>query len=121
MSSSDGSNEIRIAIGGRYLDEVCIRQTPQFAQRSLSYLCFPASRHWARVDGERVTISAQAATVVQLFADAVLPPVGACTVVLEIGGRSLGPCRLESVESGETSAVDDMIVLRFRRTPEVTT
>ena len=49
-----------------------------------------------------------------LFTDGVLPALGGGVVTAEVGGRQLGPCTLEAVESGATSAVDDLIVLRFR-------
>lgn len=65
----------RIAIGGQYLDEVRIRCAEPYPY-PVSYLSFPAHRHWARVEGERVTVCAQAAAVVQLFADGILPAVG---------------------------------------------
>lgn len=105
---------IRIAIGGRYLDEAQIRQATRHAASPVAYLSFPAQRHWAQIDGDHVTISAQAQTVVTLFADGVLPSLGGRAVAVEVGGQQLGPCTLESVESGATNAGDDMIVLRFR-------
>ncbi len=105
---------VRIAIGGRYLDEVRIRQAGRHTAPAVAYLSFPAERHWAHIDGDGVTISAQAQSVVMLFADGVLPSLGGGVVTVEVGGRRLGPCTLESVESGAISAVDDLIVLRFR-------
>jgi hypothetical protein len=107
--------EIRIAIDGKYLDEVQIRQAEPYAPHAVCYLSFPAHRHWAQLKGDRVTVSAQAPTVVALFADGVLPAVGGRTVVVEVGGEKIGPCLLEAVESGERNGVDDVIVLRFRR------
>lgn len=118
MTPRTRTSDVRIAIAGRYLDEVRIRQTRSYEPGCVSYLSFPASRHWVRVEGDCITVSAQAATVVQLFADGALPPIGAGAVPLKVAGRDVGPCRLESVESGETSAVDDMIVLRFRQASE---
>jgi len=103
----------RIAIGSQYLDEVRIRCAERHPY-SVSYLTFPAHRHWARVEGERVTVCAQAAAVVQLFADGILPAVGARDVVIEVDGDKIGPCLLEAVESGERNGLDDIIVLRFQ-------
>jgi hypothetical protein len=70
------------------------------------------------VEGDRITVSAQAAAVVKLFADGVLPAGNARAVRIEVSGREIGPCLLESVESGDRSAIDDMIVLHFRRAGE---
>jgi hypothetical protein len=111
------NEELRIAIEGRYLDEVKIRQANMYATSPIAYVSFPARRHWARAEGDDVTLSAQAATVVKLFADGVLPALGGRSVAVEVGGR-IHRCILEAVELGATGAVDDMIVLRFRRSDE---
>jgi hypothetical protein len=103
----------RIAIRGQYLDEVRIRCAERHPY-PVSYLTFPAHRHWARVEGERVTVCAQAAAVVQLFADGILPAVGGLDVVIEVDGDKIGPCLLEAVESDERNGLDDIIVLRFQ-------
>jgi hypothetical protein len=102
---------VRIAIGGRYLDEVQIRQNLP----GTSYVSFPAHRHLARVEDDLVTVSTQGATAVKLFADGVLPPVGGGAVTVAIGGRELGLCHLDAVETCETRSFELGIVLRFRR------
>ena len=103
---------VRIAIGGRYLDEVQIRlDLPD----SLSHLSFPANRHRGRVEEDRVNVFTQGPTAVKLFADGVLPPVGRGAVTVAIGGWELGPCHLEAVETCETRSFEHGIVLRFRR------
>ena len=107
----------RIAIEGQYLDEVQIRLAKCYPN-STSYLSFPAHRHWARVEGKRVTVYAQAAAVVKLFADGILSAVGGRDVVIEVGGEKIGRCLLEAVESDERNGVDDVIVLHFRRLSE---
>jgi hypothetical protein len=107
------NQEARIAIEGRYLDEVKIRQANMYATGPIAYVSFPAERHWARAEGVDVTVSAQAATVVKLFADGVLPALGGRCVAVEVGGRT-HVCMLEAVELG----AGDMIVLRFRRSDE---
>jgi hypothetical protein len=110
--------DVRIAIAGRYLDEVQIQQARRDVPGSVSYLSFPAHRHLARVEEDRVTVLTQAATVVTLFADRVLPPIGGRAVTLKIGSLELGPCLLETIETGDTSPLDNTIVLHFRRTDE---
>jgi hypothetical protein len=78
--------QVRIAIGGRWLDEVRIRQARTDVAGSLSYLSFPAHRHLASVEPDHLVVSTQAATVVQLFAEGVLAPMGGPAVPVKIGG-----------------------------------
>src|SRR6266508_1310673 len=107
--------DVRIAIGGRCLDEVRIRQARADVPGSLSYLSFPAHRHLASVEPDHLVVSTQAASVVQLFAEGVLAPIGGPAVPVRIGGQELGPCMLEAVEADGASAFDNTIILRFRR------
>lgn len=109
------AGHVRIAIAGNYLDEVQIRHARRDAPGSLSYLSFPAYRHWAQVEEGHLLVSAQAPTVVQLFADRVLAPIGGPPVTVTIDDQELGPCLLEAVEADGTSPFDNSIVLRFRR------
>jgi len=77
--------EKRIAIGGRFLDEVQIRMT------ATSYLSFPVESHRGTVDGNGIaTIHAKMPTVVQLFAEGRLPPVGGTPVEVMVRGQKLG-------------------------------
>jgi hypothetical protein len=105
----------RIAIGGRYLDEVRIRQTRTDLANTLSSLSFPAHRHGASVEPDHLVVSTQAATVVQLFAEGVLALIGGPAVTVQIGGQEFGPCLLEAVETDGASPLDTTIILRFRR------
>ena len=107
--------QVRIAIGGRYLDEVCIRQNRTDLANTRSYLSFPAHRHRALVEPDHLVVSTQAATVVQLFAEGVLVPIGGPAVTVQIGGQEFGPCLLETVKSEGARPFDTTIVLRFRR------
>jgi hypothetical protein len=59
----------RIAIGGRRLDEVGIRPARADLPNTIGHLSSPAHRHQAPVEPDHLVVSAQAATVVQLFAD----------------------------------------------------
>ena len=106
---------VQIAIGGRRLDEVQIRQARADMAGTLSYLSFPAHRHQASVEPDHLVVSTQAATVVQLFAEGVLAPIGANAVTVQIGDRELGPCLLETVETDGASPLDTTIILRFGR------
>jgi len=106
---------VRIAIGGRCLDEVRIRQTRTDMAGPLSYLSFPAHRHRASVEPDRLVVSTQAATVVHLFAEGVLVSIGGPAVTVQIGGQEFEPCLLEAVETDGASPLDTTIILRFRR------
>ncbi len=106
---------VRIAIGGRYLDEVRIRQARTDMPGTLSSLSFPAHRHQASVEADHLVVSTQAAAVVQLFAEGVLVPIGGTAVTVQIGGQEFGPCLLEAVETDAASPLDTTILLRFRR------
>jgi len=107
---------VQIAIGGRRLDEVRIRQIRTDIAGTLSYLSFPAHRHRASVEPDHLVVSTQAATVVQLFAEGVLAPIGGPAVTVQVGGRELGPCLLEAVETDGANTLHTTIILRFRRT-----
>ena len=52
---------------------------------------FPACRHCSPVNGGRVTVSLQAATVVKFFAADVLPAVGRHAAVVEDGVEKMSP------------------------------
>jgi hypothetical protein len=82
---------------------------------SLSCLSFPAHRHRASVEPDHLVVSTQAATVVQLFAEGVLVPIGGPAMTVQIGGKDFGPCLLEAVETDGASPLDTTIILRFRR------
>jgi len=106
---------VRIAIGGKCLDEVSIRLTWADAAGSLSHLSFPAHRHRASIEPDHLVVSTQAATVVQLFTEGVLVPIGGHAVTVQIGSQEFGPCPLEAVETDGASPLNTTIILRFRR------
>jgi hypothetical protein len=111
-------SHVRIALGGKYLDEVRIPQARWDVPGSVSCLSFPAHRHRARIEGYHVVVTTQAAAVVKLFADGVLPPIGVRAVTVTVGSHQLGPCLLEAVETGDATPIDAKIALRFRRVGE---
>jgi hypothetical protein len=100
----------RVAIGGRYLDEV---QISQGANTSLS---FPADRHRGALgeDGT-ATVYAMMPSALQLFSEGRLTRVGGDPVEVAIGGRELGPMVLTEVRCGGESYRHDIAVLIFRR------
>lgn len=109
-------DHLRIAIGGRWLDDVRIRLlTRMDMANTVSYLSYPAQRHRASAEPDHLVVSTQAATLVQLFAEGVLVPIGGPAVTVQNGGQELGPCVLEAVAADETSPSGTTITLRFRR------
>lgn len=102
--------EKRVAIGGKFLDEVRIAQT-----RNMS-LSFPVERHRGVVDDMgTATVYAMMPSALQLFAEGRLPRVGGDPVEVVIGGRKLGPMVLTEVRCGGESSHHDVAVLVFRR------
>lgn len=89
--------EKRIAIGGKFLDEVRI------SLDASTTLSFPVDRHRGVVNADgSATVRAMAPSALQLFADGTLPPIGGAPVEVVGGGRALGPMVLASLAaSGE--------------------
>lgn len=107
-------NGIRIAIDGNYLDEVRMLQPIPNYRGGIVHVSFPAARHWAHVKGEYVLIHAQPTTVVQLFADGVLPSIGNNRhVSVKIAEKVYPFCRLERVERDYSQSNDYLIILVF--------
>ncbi len=103
--------EKRIAIGGRFLDEVSIRQSPT------SRISFPVESHSAVVAGDgTVTVRAKVLTALQLFADGVLNPIGAAPVAVQIGMSDAQPMVLTALSCTDYGGHRDFAVLVFRPT-----
>ena len=94
----------RIAIGGRFLDEVKIRRT------STSTLSFPPERHRAEVSGDRVVVHVPACVAVQLLADGVLPPLRGGPVEIVVYAQPPRRAALVEVHTGEYG---DIVSLTF--------
>ncbi len=102
------ARERRVAIGGRFLDEVAIAQT------ATTSTIYPVERHrWTIEDDGRATVHAALPTALQLFAEGRLPPVGGAPVDVVAGGRELGPMVLTAVRLGGEPLRGDMAVLVF--------
>ena len=84
--------EKRVAIGGRYLDEVRVRIT------ATSYRAFTVADHSGAVAPDGVaTIRTPLATALGLFAEGALRPVGGDPVTVRVGTRDLGHMVLRDV------------------------
>jgi len=106
----DPPKEKRIAIGGKFLDEVQIRQS------ETSSLSFPYANHSGEVGPDGVvTIRTKMPTAVQLFAARLLSPVGGAPTEVAVGGKVLGPMVLAEVRCPDEGGRHDVAVLVFRR------
>lgn len=100
--------EKRIAIGGKFLDEVRIRQG------ATSHLSFPVDHHRGEIGSDGVVaIQAKMPTVVELFAKGVLKPVGGAPVDVMVGATRLGPMILAELRCAG-GGHHDVAVLVFR-------
>jgi hypothetical protein len=102
--------EKRIAIGGKFLDEVSIRQS------ATSFLSFPVGNHRGEIGGDgAVTIHAKMPTIVELFAEGALTPVGGAPMEIMVAGKKLGPMVLAEVRCTGGGGLHDVAILVFRR------
>jgi hypothetical protein len=102
--------EKRVAIGGKFLDEV------QISQGGNMSLSFPVDRHRGVVDDNgTATVYAMMPSALQLFAEGRLTRVGGDPVEVTVGGRKLGPMTLTEVRCGGENYRHDIAVLVFRR------
>jgi hypothetical protein len=103
-------SEKRIAIGGRFLDEARVRQDAR------SYLSFPVENHRGEVREDGVVmIHTMLPTVIGLFADGLLTPIGGPPVDVIVGGQQLGAVVLSEVRCTRYGGHPDGAVLVFRR------
>ncbi len=102
--------EKRVAIGGKFLDEV------QISQGGNTSLSFPVDRHRGVVaENGTATVYAMMPSALKLFAEGRLTRVGGAPVEVAIGGRKLGPMVLTEVLCGGENYRHDIAVLVFRR------
>lgn len=101
--------EKRVAIGGKFLDEVRIHQGGNML------FSFPVEHHRGVIgeDGT-ATVFAMMPSALQLFAEGRLPRVGGDPVEIAIAGRKLGPMLLTEVRCGGENHRHDIAVLVFR-------
>ena len=100
--------ESRISLGGRFLDEVLI------GAGANSRLGFPPERHRADDVANALEIRTPASTAVQLFAEGLLPSIGARAVDIVVAGRPRGPMLLSEVRAASQYGIHDVIVLVFK-------
>jgi len=102
------SVEERIAIGGRFLDDVRIPLSPN------SYLKFSVKQHWGDVSSDgSATVYTEMPTALALFAEGLLQPVGGSTVDIVVAGKQLGPMVLAEVRCVKNGGWYDIAKLVF--------
>lgn len=102
--------EKRVAIGGRFLDEV------QIALAANTSLSFPVDCHRGVIgDDGSATVYAMMPSALKLFAEGRLPRVDGDPVEVTIGGQNLGPMVLSEVRCTGENYRNDIAVLVFRR------
>lgn len=99
----------RIAVGGKFLDEVRIPQGGN------AFLGFPVERHSGTISEDgTATIRTIMPSALQLFGEGRLPPVNGGHVHVAIGGRPLGPMVLVDVRCGGEDLRHDVAILVFK-------
>jgi len=105
--------EKRVAINGKFLDEVQIRLTG--TPGTISLLSFPLQYHRGAIgNDDTVTVHTKMPTAVALFAEGLLQPVGGAPVELMVTGRRLSPMVLAQVHCSDNVGHNDIAVLVFK-------
>ena len=107
----------RIAIDGHFLDDAHTRLHSQVDSTSVSYVCAPAERHRAMVDGEGVTLKLPALTALQLFYDGVVKVEGPAPMELSVASRALGAHYLQWMHALPGEEFGGCVLLRFGKKP----
>ena len=103
----------RIAINGRYLDEV---RTPiEYGhERWAGYARLPAEHHRAIIADDTVTLRIPPLTALQLYVDGTLPIDRSVPVSLEVGGQALGEFLVEWLRCADRHYAGEPMFLRLR-------
>lgn len=105
----------RIAINGRFLDEVGTRLEYGYKTQSIAIRRLPEKHHHLIADGDGVTLRCPAITALQLYFDGVLPADRDEPVELSVAGKSLGSFAIEWLRRVDGDEFGEPILLRFRR------
>ncbi len=104
----------RIAVGGRYLDEIQARIEYAWHTGSVGYARRPAQHHGAVIDGDAVTLRLPPLTVIQLYFDGTVPVDRSIPVSLEVDGLALGEFVVEWLRCTERHYTGEPMFLRLR-------
>lgn len=107
----------RIAIGGRFLDEIRTRLDAAPGSKSLTFTAAPVERHSLSEDEEGVTVRLPALTALQLYQDGTLSGDPQKSVELTAAGRPLGGHFLLWMRALAGNEFGNPVLLRFGRQP----
>jgi len=106
----------RIAINGRFLDEVQTRLEDD-RSGSVSHTSYPAEQHHAIEDEDGVTLRMPAMTALQLYHDGILPANREQSVELTVADRRLGAFFVQWLRGLSGRGFGDPMLLRLARKP----
>src|ERR1700761_4371335 len=106
----------RIAINGRFLDEVRTRRDDGRSD-AVSYTLLPAEHHHALEDDDGVTLRIPAMTALQLYHDGTLPADREQSVDLTVADQKLGSFFVQWLRGLSGGEVGDGVLLRLARKP----
>lgn len=108
----------RIALNGRYLDEVRTRLHSPTESGRVSYLCLPEEHHRAIPDGDGFILRTPAITALQLHHEGLLSAGHAHPVELAIDDQAYGTYLVDWLRrEPDHSAGTEMVLLRLAPTP----
>ena len=120
-SSGQPSDPPRIAINGRYLDEVQTRVEYGRDVRWAGFARAPTENHRAIVTDEAITLRLPMLTALQLYVDGTLPVDRRVPVSLEVGGHSLGEFFVEWLRCADRHYAGEPMYLRLRAAGDLKT
>jgi hypothetical protein len=106
----------RIAINGRFLDEVQTRLEDD-RSGSVSHTSYPAEQHHAIEDEDGVTLQTPAMTALQLYHDGILPASREQSVEITVADRRLGAFFVQWLRGLSGRGFGDPMLLRLARKP----
>jgi tetratricopeptide (TPR) repeat protein len=109
----------RIAIGGRLLEDMLVREDSELPG-GLAYRAFPGKEHAVVEDAQGVTVSLPTLSALQLYHEGVLPVDRAQPVELTVGRRRIGPLFVHWLRAQRSvHSVNEHVRLRLGREPSV--
>lgn len=103
----------RIAINGRFLDEVQTR-IENGRERWAGFARLPAEHHRAIITDDAVVLRIPALTALQLYFDGTLPTDRSIPLSIEVGGHTLGEFFVEWLRCSDRHYAGEQIFIRLR-------
>ena len=109
----------RIAINGRFLEEVQTRLEYLRGTNLISLASRPADAHQVIRDNEGVTLRTPSMTALQIYYDGVLPADRKLPIELTVGREKLGRFVVEWLRRIEPYEYGEPVLIRFTPVPKV--